>query len=71
MYLTHTAKAGERWDSIAYEYYGDALNIHPLINANPHIAIGESLEAGQTVLIPVLKDKPKNQDLPPWLQDKE
>ena len=53
--LKHTVKQGERWDNLAYYYYGDALEYARIIRANPHI--------------PVLNVKPtQNENLPPWLR---
>ena len=34
--LKHTVKQGERWDNLAYYYYGNALDFERIINANPH-----------------------------------
>lgn len=67
--LKHTVKQGERWDNLAYYYYGDALEYARLISANPHISFCEVLPTGATVYIPVLNVKPtQNENLPPWLR---
>lgn len=67
--LKHTAKQGERWDHLAYYYYGDALEYARIIRANPHISFCEVLPTGETVFIPVLNVKPtQNENLPPWLR---
>ena len=39
--LKHTVKQGERWDNLAYYYYGNALDFERIINANPHIGLCE------------------------------
>lgn len=68
-YLKHTAKQGERWDHLAYRYYGDALTYGSIIDANPHIAFCEVLPTGATVYIPVLNIQPtNNENMPPWLR---
>ncbi len=70
--IPHTIKAGERWDSIAYRYYGDALDIARLTNANPQLALCEVLPIGAVLLVPVITHKRTNQnDLPPWLRNQE
>ncbi|OOF44035.1 hypothetical protein BKK51_10235 [Rodentibacter trehalosifermentans] len=67
--LKHTVKQGERWDSLAYYYYGNALGYARIIEANPHISFCEVLPTGETVYIPVLNVKPaQNENLPPWLR---
>lgn len=67
--LKHQTRAGERWDNIAHQYYGNALMIDILIAANPHLPVCEAFIAGLTVLVPVLANKPTNQeDMPPWMR---
>jgi len=70
--LIHVTKAGERWDSIAWQYYGDAHRYAPIIAANPHVPITPMLPAGIRLNIPVLNrtsGNPTNRaGLPPWMQ---
>ena len=67
--LKHIVKQGERWDNLAYYYYGDALEYGRLISANPQLSFCEVLPTGATVFIPVLNVKPtQNENLPPWLR---
>lgn len=47
--LKHTVKQGERWDHLAYYYYGDALEYARIIRANPHISFCEVLPTGARV----------------------
>ncbi|QOD81896.1 tail protein X [Chromobacterium haemolyticum] len=68
-YLEHITSAGERWDTLAWEYYGDANLMSPIIEANPQLRILPSLSAGLVVKIPVLEDDDPalaEEDLPPW-----
>ncbi|TYG34155.1 hypothetical protein FW755_03150 [Lonepinella koalarum] len=66
--LKHIVKQGERWDHLAYYYYGNALEYARIVQANPHIAFCEVLPTGAEVYIPVLTVKPTdNTDMPPWL----
>ncbi len=68
-YITHITAAGERWDLLAWRYYGNATLYSPIIMANPSVPIEPVFEAGLTVLIPILQ---QNQalavNLPPWKQ---
>ena len=65
--LTHITMAGERWDLLAWNYYGDPTLYSPIVMANPDIPIEPVLEAGLTVLIPVLqKSSVPTVNLPPW-----
>lgn len=67
--LKHIVKQGERWDNLAYHYYGDALAYSRIIDANPHMSFCEVLPAGAVVFIPILNIKPTNNDkMPPWLR---
>ncbi|MBJ3537853.1 tail protein X, partial [Salmonella enterica subsp. enterica serovar Derby] len=38
-YLEHVTTDGERWDNLAWRYYGAALAYERIIAANPHVAI--------------------------------
>ncbi|MBX9447842.1 tail protein X [Dickeya chrysanthemi] len=70
MFIEHITKAGERWDSIAYTYYGDALGYDRIIAANPHVAITPVLPSGIVLAIPVIEPADVNsaEDTPPWLR---
>lgn len=59
----------DRWDLIAYKFYGNVFNIKPLIEANPQIPITPILNEGQLMIIPELTNKDKNtNNLPVWLK---
>ncbi len=45
-FIPHITIAGERWDSIAWQYYGDASLFGPIIQTNPQIPIEAVFEAG-------------------------
>ena len=67
--ILHTIKDGERWDNLAYQYYGTVNEMGRLIDANPHIPFCETLPVGEILKVPVLEIKTTdNSDLPPWLQ---
>ncbi len=66
-FLTHISADGDRWDLLAWNYYGDATLFGPIVMANPAIPIEPVLSAGLTVVIPVWQSAnvtPTN--LPPW-----
>lgn len=67
-YLQHIASDGERWDTLSYQYYGNATNYEVIIKANRHLAIKPTLRAGQVVLIPIIAPPPSNNPPPPWLR---
>jgi len=65
--LTHVTSAGERWDLLAWNYYGDPTLYGCLVMANPNIPIEPVFEAGLTIMIPVLdKSNVSTISLPPW-----
>jgi len=70
--LIHVTKAGERWDTIAWAYYGDAHRYAPIIAANPHVPITPALPAGVRLNIPVLNrgsiTSTNLAGLPPWMR---
>ena len=67
-YKTYNSQPNDRWDTIAYEFYGDCYNFSPLLEANPSVAISPFIPAGTELIIPVLDITEQNQDLPPWKQ---
>jgi phage tail protein X len=68
MFIAHTTTEGERWDQLAWRYYGDARRYLPIVQANPHVPISATLPAGLTLAIPVLQPLPTTEDLPPWMR---
>ena len=70
-FIAHVTVAGERWDTLAWKYYGDATLIGPIIQTNPQIAIEAVFEAGLVVGVPILmvdQTVSSEADLPPWKQ---
>lgn len=68
MYLTHVTTEGERWDALAWRYYGDAHRYPPIMAANPDVPLTGALPAGVTLVIPVLEQHASTEDLPPWMR---
>lgn len=72
-YLDHTTGPADRWDTIAYAYYGDANRTGPLIRANRALFEGDLtaipcvLPPRITLRVPVLEPDPVAAELlPPW-----
>jgi phage tail protein X len=68
-FISHITVAGERWDTLAWRYYGDATLFSPIIQTNPQIPIEAVFEAGLNIGIPLLMVDQTVQeavDLPPW-----
>jgi phage tail protein X len=67
--IEHITATNERWDMLAWEYYGDPFAYGRIIEANPTLDIGSVLPSGVVVLIPVLTTVTQTlaaEDLPPW-----
>ncbi len=72
-YFEHRTIAGDRWDLLAYRYYGDQNKQTVLLEANRHLYLAELsvpplvLPQGVTLTIPVIEQTATNIDLlPPW-----
>ncbi|MCR5892177.1 MULTISPECIES: tail protein X [Burkholderia] len=69
MFLTHITTEGERWDQIAYRYYGDPFAYERIIVANPSVPITPVLASGIVLSIPVVAaDNVADEELPPWMR---
>ena len=66
-YIVHITTASERWDLLAWRYYGDPTDYSPIIMANPNVPIEPVFDAGISIDVPI---QPKNAivtvNLPPW-----
>ena len=54
-YLTHQTLEGDRWDLLAYRYYGNATSMALLLRANTAVASLSILPGGLTLKIPILE----------------
>lgn len=75
-YFEYVTKAGDRWDLLAYRYYGDQYKQSVLLEVNRHLILDDLsvpplvLPQGVTLKIPVIEGKATNVDLlPPWKRD--
>jgi hypothetical protein len=66
-YILHVTTAGERWDLLAWQYYGDPTDYSPIIMANPNVPIEPVFEAGISISVPIQQQSTVvTSDLPPW-----
>ncbi len=66
-YIQHVSLAEERWDLLAWKYYGDPTLYGLIIQANPTQPIVGAFDAGAVIQIPILqKASDVSNDLPPW-----
>lgn len=66
-YIEHTTADNDRWDLLAWKYYGDATKYEPIIVANPTVPITPVLPSGIKLMIPVLdQDSVPAVDEAPW-----
>lgn len=69
--LEHITTEGERWDTLAWRYYGNPFAYSRIIEANPAVDISTRLPSGLVLLIPIIAEDESiailaNEDLPPW-----
>jgi phage tail protein X len=66
-YILHITRAGERWDLLAWRYYGDPTDYSPIIMANPDVPIEPVFDAGISIAVPIIqKSALVSVALPPW-----
>ncbi len=66
-FIAHIAASAERWDLLAWRYYGDPTLYGPIIMANPNVPIEPVFESGLELAIPVLElQQSLTTNLPPW-----
>lgn len=66
-FIQHVTYAGERWDLLAFQYYGDPTNYEVIIEANPLVPIEPVFDAGIVIAIPIIQQQAVvSADLPPW-----
>lgn len=53
-YTEHITGEGDRWDNLAWKYYGDPYAYEGIIRANPDVPIIPILPSGVRLLIPML-----------------
>ncbi len=68
--MNHTTREGDRWDTLAYRYYGGNHGIKILTDANPNVPITAVLSMGLSLVVPIVDDSEfeSTNNLPPWKQ---
>lgn len=67
--INYTAKQGDRWDALAWKFYGSVRAMNALVEANPTIPLSNALQPGTQVIVPILdnsSDAVITSNLPPW-----
>jgi phage tail protein X len=64
--ITYTTIQGDTWDSIAFIAYGDELQMHWLIEANPRHRETVIFSAGVVLSVPDLGETSRA-PAPPWI----
>lgn len=67
-YKTHTAAAGETFDSVAFKYYGVEFMADKLMKENPLNVAKVVFTGGEVLTIPVYDDIESTETLAPWRQ---
>lgn len=65
-YRTHIAAAGESFDSVALDFYGDESMADKLMKNNPLYVEMIIFEGGEELKIPVYDDIESTETLAPW-----
>lgn len=66
--IEHITSEGDRWDLLAWQYYGDSTLYEPIVAANPEVPITPILPSGIRLLIPIIDDSEMigPEGWPPW-----
>lgn len=69
--IEHITSQNERWDTLAWRYYGDPHAYGRIMDANPAFDLSPVLPSGRMILIPLLTEAEtlqtlSTEDLPPW-----
>lgn len=72
-HFEHLTIDGDRWDLLAYRYYGDAAKQSVLLEANRSLFLNPVrvplmiLSSGIMLIVPIIDtDEIDDSDLPPW-----
>ena len=64
--IFYKTQQNDRWDKIAYKFYGDVFKIQPIVQANPNIQLTPVIPAGLTLIIPIITTTSDVEGLPIW-----
>lgn len=65
-YKTHIAAAGETFDSVAFDYYGEEFMADKLMKENSIYIKTIVFTGGETLKIPIYDDIESTETLAPW-----
>ena len=67
-YKIYIASAGDRFDSIAFKYYGTEFMADKLMKHNPAYITRQIFNGGEVLTIPIYDDIESKETLAPWRQ---
>jgi len=71
-FTRYITKNGDRWDSIAWNAYGDVAKQKDIMDANPDVALLTAFGDGITLILPIIPEVNTQASLLPlWKQDEE
>lgn len=67
--VVYITGSNDRWDSLAYRFYGDPMQFPNIVMANPEVPISGILPPNTKIYIPQLLPlaSPYTPNEPPWL----
>lgn len=65
----YTTIQGDKWDGIAFKVYGDEMQMHVLIEANPDKRKIVIFPAGVVLVVPAVDTDAGRVSLPPWARN--
>jgi phage tail protein X len=66
-YIKTLTIAGDRWDLLAWRYYGDPGGYIRILEANPQVAAYPVLPIGTPIYVPVIPPAMSTAPLSPWI----
>lgn len=67
--INYTSKQGDRWDNLAYKFYGSISGMKTLTDANPFVSLSPVIPTGSNIIVPIMDDTDSailTENLPPW-----
>lgn len=70
-YKEYTTRAGDTFDALALEMYGEETLAHYIIEFNPDYADVIIFDANVALRLPIVEDAETPETLPPWRRGEE
>ena len=67
--LNYTTKEGDRWDQLAFRFYGSVKSIGILTDANPTVSLSPVIDFGTILIVPIIDNSTASvitKNKPPW-----